>query len=185
MTPRLGGAFMSPRVLRANPPEQSRAARRLLNWSRIRLAGRSSVSETTISKFEEGLCVPSVDKPAAIRAALEAAGIEFTNGEEPGVRMKSFKLKDGRHNAFPLDTNSKFFCFAADDAGKDVTIYVEDLALDRLNDKIKGSADYLSTLEANRTLLLRIAQIKYERGAVDPQGNVLIVLISYADVDGH
>jgi hypothetical protein len=25
---------------------------------------------------------------AAIRAALEAAGVEFTNGDRPGVRMK-------------------------------------------------------------------------------------------------
>jgi hypothetical protein len=32
--------------------------------------------------------VPSVDKLAAIRAALEAAGVEFTNGGQPGVRMR-------------------------------------------------------------------------------------------------
>jgi transcriptional regulator with XRE-family HTH domain len=70
-------------------PEQSRAARRLLNWSLIRLGCRSNVSETTISKFEEGLCVPSVDKLAAIRAVLEAAGVEFTNGDHPGVRMRA------------------------------------------------------------------------------------------------
>jgi hypothetical protein len=25
----------------------------------------------------------------AIRAALEAAGVEFTNGEQPGVRMRT------------------------------------------------------------------------------------------------
>jgi hypothetical protein len=31
--------------------------------------------------------VPSVDKLAAIRAALEAAGVEFTNGNQPGVRL--------------------------------------------------------------------------------------------------
>ena len=69
-------------------PEQSRAARRLLNWSRIRLGCRSNASETTISKFEEGLCVLSVDKLAAIRAALEVAGVEFTNGDQPGVRLR-------------------------------------------------------------------------------------------------
>jgi transcriptional regulator with XRE-family HTH domain len=69
-------------------PEQSRAARRLLNWSRIRLGCRSNVSETTINKLEEGLCVPSVDKLAAIRAVLEAAGVDFTNGDQTGVRVK-------------------------------------------------------------------------------------------------
>jgi transcriptional regulator with XRE-family HTH domain len=69
-------------------PEQSRAARRLLNWSRVRLAGRSNLSESAIRNFEESLRAPSVDKLAAIRAALEAAGVEFTNGMRPGVRLR-------------------------------------------------------------------------------------------------
>lgn len=69
-------------------PEQTRAARRLLDWSAIRLAARSNLGEGTIRKFEEGLCAPSVDKLAAIRAALEAAGVEFTNGARPGVRLR-------------------------------------------------------------------------------------------------
>ena len=77
-------------------PEQSRAARRLLNWSLIRLGCRSNASETTISKFEEGLCVPAVDKLATIRAALEAAGVEFTNGEQPGVRLRSLRGNKGQ-----------------------------------------------------------------------------------------
>jgi transcriptional regulator with XRE-family HTH domain len=77
-------------------PEQSLAARRLLNWSRIRLGCRSNASETTISKFEEGLCVPAVDKLATIRAALEAAGVEFTNGEQPGVRLRSLRGNKGQ-----------------------------------------------------------------------------------------
>jgi transcriptional regulator with XRE-family HTH domain len=69
-------------------PEQSLAARRLLNWSRIRLACRSNMSDSTIRNFEEGWRVPSVNHLAAIRAALEAAGVEFTNGDQPGVRMR-------------------------------------------------------------------------------------------------
>jgi transcriptional regulator with XRE-family HTH domain len=69
-------------------PEQSRAARRLLNWSQVRLASRSNLSETTTRQFEEGLRALSIDKLAAIRAALEAAGVEFTNGDGPGVRMR-------------------------------------------------------------------------------------------------
>jgi len=38
--------------------------------------------------------VPSGDKLAAIRAALEAAGVEFTNGASPGVRMKGWSRGD-------------------------------------------------------------------------------------------
>jgi transcriptional regulator with XRE-family HTH domain len=69
-------------------PEQSRAARRLLNWSQVRLASRPNLSVSAIRKFEESLRAPSVDKLAAIRTALEAAGVEFTNGEQPGVRSR-------------------------------------------------------------------------------------------------
>ncbi len=68
--------------------EQARAARRLLNWSAIRLAARSNLGEGTIRRFEEGVYQPSVDKLAAIRSALEAAGVEFTNGDQPCVRMR-------------------------------------------------------------------------------------------------
>jgi transcriptional regulator with XRE-family HTH domain len=69
-------------------PEQSRAARRLLNWSLIRLGGRSNLNENAISNFEEGRRILSDNDLTAIRTALEAAGVEFTNGEQPGVRMR-------------------------------------------------------------------------------------------------
>ena len=69
-------------------PQQSRAARRLLNWSMVRRASRSNLTEGAIRNFEESLRALSVDKIAAIRAALEAAGVEFKNGDEPGVRLK-------------------------------------------------------------------------------------------------
>jgi len=72
-------------------PEQSCAARRLLNWSQVRLASRSNLSESAIRNFEVSLRVPSVDRLAAIRAALEAAGVEFTNGERSGVRLRKEK----------------------------------------------------------------------------------------------
>ena len=72
-------------------PEQSRAARRLLNWSMIRLGSRSNLSESTIRNFEEGLRVLPANDLAAVRAALEAAGVEFTNGEQPGVRLRKEK----------------------------------------------------------------------------------------------
>jgi transcriptional regulator with XRE-family HTH domain len=69
-------------------PEQSRAARRLLNWSIIRLGGRSNLNENAIRNFEEGRRILSANELTALRAALEAAGVEFTNGDQPGVRLK-------------------------------------------------------------------------------------------------
>jgi transcriptional regulator with XRE-family HTH domain len=69
-------------------PEQSRAARGLLDWSQARLGARSNLSDSTIRDFEKGRRVPSVNNLAAIQRALEAAGVEFTNGDQPGVRMR-------------------------------------------------------------------------------------------------
>lgn len=50
------------------------------------VAELASVSPNTIARLERGesLYPRTVD---AIRAALETAGVEFTNGEQPGVRL--------------------------------------------------------------------------------------------------
>ena len=53
------------------------------------LAGLASVSPTTITRLERGEAIyPRT--AAAIRAALEAAGVEFIkeNGGGPGVRLR-------------------------------------------------------------------------------------------------
>jgi len=68
-------------------PAQCRAARALLNWSQDELASVSLVAKTTIALFE--LRKPYDRTLDDIRDALEAAGIEFTDGGEPGVRLKA------------------------------------------------------------------------------------------------
>jgi transcriptional regulator with XRE-family HTH domain len=68
-------------------PDQSRAARGLLDWSQAELAARSNLSESTVRDFEKGRRVPSINNLAAIRRALEAAGVEFIDGAQPGVRL--------------------------------------------------------------------------------------------------
>ena len=69
---------------------QSRAARGLLDWSQAELGRRSNLSESTIRDFEKGRRTPGVNNVAAIRAALESAGVIFVeeNGEGPGVRLR-------------------------------------------------------------------------------------------------
>ncbi|WP_095082013.1 helix-turn-helix domain-containing protein [Mesorhizobium sophorae] len=71
-------------------PSQSRAARGLLDWSQQELAGRSNLSESTIRDFEKGRRVPSINNLAAVRTALESAGVEFIaeNGGGAGVRLR-------------------------------------------------------------------------------------------------
>lgn len=76
-------------------PEQSRAARALLNWSRGELAERSNVSVATLADFEAGKRTPYDRTLSDVRQALEKAGVIFVdeNGEGPGVRLKKKKAK--------------------------------------------------------------------------------------------
>lgn len=60
----------------------------MVGWSRPRLANEAQVAERTVIDFERGARNPQASTVAAIRAALEASGIEFTNGEAPGVRLR-------------------------------------------------------------------------------------------------
>ncbi|MCJ2136088.1 helix-turn-helix domain-containing protein [Methylobacterium sp. J-026] len=70
-------------------PFQCRMARAALGWTTQDLAREASVGANTINRFEAGqdARVSSVDK---MRAALEAAGVEFIpqNGGGAGVRMR-------------------------------------------------------------------------------------------------
>jgi len=67
---------------------QCRAARAMLQWSVRALAEKAGVRPATISNFETGKTSPNRLTRAAIRGALEAGGIEFTNGAKPGVRLR-------------------------------------------------------------------------------------------------
>jgi transcriptional regulator with XRE-family HTH domain len=64
-------------------------ARAALNWSLADLAKAAKVHRNTISNYVTEKFGGSPEALAAIRAALEAEGIEFTNGGQPGVRLRS------------------------------------------------------------------------------------------------
>ncbi|WP_246248943.1 helix-turn-helix domain-containing protein [Chelativorans alearense] len=68
-----------------------RAARALIGISQAELARRAGVSVPTIKRCEsDGMNVPSVSAETRekIRAVLEVEGVEFTNGNHPGVRLR-------------------------------------------------------------------------------------------------
>jgi transcriptional regulator with XRE-family HTH domain len=52
------------------------------------LAGKAAVAKQTLADFERGARQPYPRTLADIRSALEVAGVEFTNGNAPGVRLK-------------------------------------------------------------------------------------------------
>jgi hypothetical protein len=70
---------------------QIRTARKLLGWGVWRLSLKAQVPRSTVERAEKGddgkaVTAGQQDK---IQAALEAAGIEFTNDREPGVKLKA------------------------------------------------------------------------------------------------
>jgi DNA-binding XRE family transcriptional regulator len=69
---------------------QIKAARALLEWTQKRLAAVSGISIPTIRRLEaRGGELGGRDETASkIVTALEAAGVEFTNGDQPGVRLR-------------------------------------------------------------------------------------------------
>ena len=66
-------------------------ARAALAWGMKDLAERSGVSATTIDRFENGRAAPIPANLKALRQAFEAAGIEFSNGDAPGVKLYTRK----------------------------------------------------------------------------------------------
>lgn len=67
---------------------QARAARALLRWSLKEIATRSGVSVDSITRFETELATPRRATLAMLQKAYEDGGVEFTNGNAPGVRTK-------------------------------------------------------------------------------------------------
>ena len=72
---------------------QCRAARALIGWSQDQLSQASKVAKATIASFEAALRYPQQRTLDEIQKALEEAGIEFTNGGQPGVRLKPQSMK--------------------------------------------------------------------------------------------
>jgi transcriptional regulator with XRE-family HTH domain len=75
---------------------QVKAARELLAWSQGTLAKRSGVGVSTVMRLEakDGVLGGREETGKKIRAALESAGVEFTNGDTPGVKLRKRPIGD-------------------------------------------------------------------------------------------
>ena len=71
-------------------PSVCRAARGLLDWTQEELAAQAGVGVSTVRGFEKGRSEPRLAQLAAMRTALERAGVELLerNGGGEGVRMR-------------------------------------------------------------------------------------------------
>ena len=65
---------------------QLRMARAAVGWGVRALAKKAGVAANTVTRIENGADAKqsTMDR---LQHALEAAGVEFTNGEQPGVRL--------------------------------------------------------------------------------------------------
>jgi transcriptional regulator with XRE-family HTH domain len=72
-------------------PAQCRAARGLVDMDQAVLADGAMITRGVIVDFEKGRRVPTRNNLAAIQRVLEEAGVEFTNGDSPGVRLRKKK----------------------------------------------------------------------------------------------
>jgi transcriptional regulator with XRE-family HTH domain len=66
---------------------QVRAARRLLGWTVRDLAAAAGIHHNTVNSFETGRYAGKTETLAAIRKALEKAGVQILNHKRPGVRF--------------------------------------------------------------------------------------------------
>jgi DNA-binding XRE family transcriptional regulator len=71
-------------------PEQLRAVRELLGWSKQRLADKAMVSLVAVGQLEQGEGNTLFDVLMAVHRTLASAGIEFLRSDikGPGVRLR-------------------------------------------------------------------------------------------------
>ncbi len=76
---------------------QLRMARAAVGWGVRELAKKAGITANTVTRIENGADAKqsTIDR---LQRALEAAGIEFTNGEQPGVRLAK---ADAAHSPEP------------------------------------------------------------------------------------
>lgn len=85
----MGGKTEGHRMLTTG--NQLRAARALAGLTQVELAERAKLNPNTIRDMEargEEMLRSSLGTVRAVQVALEAVGIEFLNGDSPGVRVR-------------------------------------------------------------------------------------------------
>ena len=70
-------------------------ARAAVGWGVRELAAKAGVTANTVTRIENGADAKQ-STIEMLQRALEAAGIEFTNGDQPGVRLSKAIVNEGR-----------------------------------------------------------------------------------------
>jgi transcriptional regulator with XRE-family HTH domain len=157
-------------------PSQCRAARGLLDWSQQQLADAARVGVVTVRQFEGGGSQPRNATLDVLQRALEAAGVEFTNGGQPGVRLTANaekNLRSGNANGYRYIGGVEF---AMLDGERVAICRVSDEALRHLDRK--AGDNYLATFAKKRATIERIAAQKFQASLMEND----VIYVTYADV---
>ncbi len=84
-------------------PAQCRAARGLLDWTEVKLAEAAGIGTSIVTSFERSGRAVAAGAVHAMQRALEAAGVEFLDGEEPGVQLRKGGPSGGPAAAIPVE----------------------------------------------------------------------------------
>ena len=87
--PSSGALYVVPVIL----PNHIRSARIWLNWDQADLARESGVARATVVDIEGGKSDTRIGTLTKVKEALERAGIEFIEGDAPGVRLRPSNKK--------------------------------------------------------------------------------------------
>jgi transcriptional regulator with XRE-family HTH domain len=68
-------------------------ARAALDWTVRELAEATGLHRNTINNIEVGRYAGDPESLAVIERVLTRAGVEFTNGNQPGVRLRKIRFK--------------------------------------------------------------------------------------------
>jgi predicted transcriptional regulator len=65
----------------------------MLGLTQVDLASKAGISKQALLSIETGTSDPKASTLSAIQRALESAGVEFTNGDMPGVRLRKATIE--------------------------------------------------------------------------------------------
>ena len=146
-------------------PEQCRAARGLLAMSQGDLCSLANVALKSMSDFENEKTAPYRKTLADIRAALEAAGVEFLDPDNggPGVRLKNVVARLVRRQA-----SSGTVVFFVDYAGDEIKCQFGTEILDDWDRTSYGKpALFEAAFDSHQNTIMVRAQAAIEAGRSD------------------
>jgi transcriptional regulator with XRE-family HTH domain len=82
-------------------PVQIKMARAAVGWGVRELAEKAGITANTVTRIENGSDAKQ-STIEAIRRALESAGVEFTNRDAPGVKLRKGPIASTRTTQFMI-----------------------------------------------------------------------------------